>query len=87
MAKSVRKRVYTRIPTQVNEKEFNEFFLPHLSIPKRGPKCKIGYWKVFNLILKILYTGIQWKELPIDKTAGGEPEIHYTSIYKQYARW
>lgn len=87
MAQSNRKQVYTRIPTQVNEKEFDEFFLPYLSIPKRGPKCKIGYWKVFNLILKILYTGIQWKELPIDKTACGEPEVHYTSIYKQYARW
>ncbi len=87
MAKSMRKQEYTRIPTQVTKKEFDEFFLPHLSIPKRGPKCKIGYWKVFNLILKILYTGIQWKEMSIEKTAGGKPEIHYTSVYKQYARW
>ncbi len=87
MAKYDRKQVYTRTPTQVNKKEFDEFFLPHLSIPKRGPKCKIGYLKVFNLILKILYTGIQWKEMFVDKTADGKPEIHYTSIYKQYARW
>jgi hypothetical protein len=24
--------------------------LPHLSMPKRGPKCKLGYYRVFNLI-------------------------------------
>ncbi len=55
MVKPVRKQVYTRIPTQVNKKEFEEFFLPHLSITGGGPKCKIGYWKVFNLILKICH--------------------------------
>jgi hypothetical protein len=31
--------------------------LPHLSMPKRGPKCKLGYYRVFNLILWVLYTG------------------------------
>ncbi len=82
-----RKAVYKGIPTEVNESEFNEFFLPHLSIPKRGPQCKIGYWKVFNFILKILYTGMQWKELPINKGIDGKPEIHYTVIYKNFARW
>ena len=30
---------------------------------------------------------MQWKELPIDKTPDGEPEIHYTVIYKQFAHW
>jgi hypothetical protein len=33
--------------------------LPHLSMPKRGPKCKLGYHRVFNLILWVLYTGMQ----------------------------
>ena len=56
-------------------------------MPKRGPKCKIGYFQVFNLILKVLYTGMQWKELPIEKTDTGKPKIHYTGIYKQFARW
>ncbi len=56
-------------------------------MPKRGPRCKIGYWKVFNYILKVLYTGMQWKELPIDKPLGGKPEIHYTVIYKNFAHW
>ncbi len=73
MAKSNRKQVYTRIPTQVNKKEFNEFILPYLSMPKRGPLCKIGYFKVFNYILKVLYTGMQWIELSIDNGSDGKP--------------
>ena len=48
--------------------EFDAFILPHLSMPKRGPKCKLGYHRVFNLILWVLYTGMQWKCLPIPKT-------------------
>ena len=39
------------------------------------------------MILKVLYTGIQWKELPINKGINGKPEIHYTGIFKQYAKW
>ena len=66
---------------------FDEFFLPYLSMPKRGPKCKIGYFKIFNYILKILYTGMQLKELSIDNKLDGNPEIHYTSIYKKFACW
>ena len=41
------------------------FILPHLSMPKRSPKCKLGYYRVFNLILWVLYTGMQWKCLPV----------------------
>jgi hypothetical protein len=48
--------VFTPIPVQLAETEFNEFILPHLSMPKRGPKCKLGYHRVFNLILWVLYT-------------------------------
>jgi hypothetical protein len=25
------------------ETEFNAFIFPYLSMPKRGPKCKLGY--------------------------------------------
>jgi len=31
--------------------------------------------------------GCQWKELPIKKNKKGKAEIHYTTIYKVYARW
>ena len=49
----------TPIPVQLSETEFSAFVLPHLSMPKRGPKCKLGYYRVFNLILWVLYTGMQ----------------------------
>ena len=40
----------TPIPVQLSEPEFTAFILPYLSMPKRGPKCKLGYHRVFNLI-------------------------------------
>jgi hypothetical protein len=78
---------YNVIPVQLSEAEFTEFILPHLSLPQRGPECKIGYHRAFNLMLKVLYGGIQWKEMPIEKDAEGKAVIHYTVIYKLYARW
>ena len=77
----------TPIPVQLSEPEFEAFILPHLSMPKRGPKCKLGYHRVFNLILWVLYTGMQWKCLPIPTDTQGKPAIHYTTIYKVFARW
>jgi transposase len=61
--------------------------LPHLSMLKRGPKCKLGYYRVFNLILRVLYTGMQWKCLPIPHDTQGKPAIHYTTVYKVFAKW
>src|SRR5262250_570077 len=77
----------TPIPVQLSEPEFTAFILPHLSMPKRGPKCKLGYYRVFNLILSVLYTGMQWKGLPVPTDAQGKPAIHYTTIDKVFARW
>jgi transposase len=82
-----RNAVFTPIPVQLSETEFNEFILPHLSMPKRGPKCKLGYYRVFNLILWILYTGMQGKCLPVPKDRDGKAEIHYTTVYKVFAKW
>jgi transposase len=81
------KPVTTPIPVQLSEPEFEAFILPHLSMPKRGPKCKLGYYRVFNLILRVLYTGMQWKCLPIPNDTQGKPAIHYTTIYKVFAKW
>jgi transposase len=77
----------TPIPVQLSEAEFHEFILPHLSMPKRGPKCKLGYHRLFNLILWVLYTGMQWKGLPVPKDHNGTAAIHYTTVYKVFARW
>jgi hypothetical protein len=51
MSTTAPKPVTTPIPVQLSEPEFETFILPHLSMPKRGPKCKLGYYHVFNLIL------------------------------------
>jgi transposase len=56
-------------------------------MPKRGPKCKLGYYRVFNLILWLLYTGMQWKCLPVPTDPTGKPAIHYTTVYKVFAKW
>ena len=78
---------YNVIPTQLTEDQFNEFIFSHLSQGKRGPKPKIGYYKIFNYILYFNHTGVQWKNIPIDKTEEGKPEIHYTRLFKIYSRW
>jgi transposase len=77
----------TPIPVQLSDTEFSAFIFPHLSMPKRGPKCKLGYHCVFNLILRVLYTGMQWKSLPVPTNATGKPAIHYTTVYRVFAKW
>src|SRR6266446_5361789 len=76
MSTTAPKPVTTPIPAQLSEPGFTAFILPHLSMPKRGPKCKLGYYRVFNLILWMLYTGMQWKCLPVPQDAQGKPAIH-----------
>ena len=76
----------TPIPVQLSATEFTACILPHLSMPKRGPKCKLGYQCVFHLILWVLYTGMQWKCLPVPKDINGNPAIHDTTVYKVFLR-
>src|SRR4029450_6841972 len=87
MSTTAQQPVTMSIPVQLSEPELTAFILPHLSMPKRGPKCKLGYYRVFNFILWVLYTGMQWKGLPIPQDANGKPAIHYTTVYKVFARW
>src|SRR4030095_4430817 len=87
MSTTAQQSATTPIPVQLSEPEFEAFILPHLSMPKRGPKCKLGYYRVFNLILWVLYTGMQWKCLPVPQDAQGHSAIHYTTVYKVFAKW
>jgi transposase len=87
MSQTAAQPATTPIPVQLSEPEFTACILPHLSMPKRGPKCKLGYHRVFNLILWLLYTGMPWKCLPVPTDAQGKPAIHYTTVYKVFARW
>jgi insertion element IS1 protein InsB len=51
MSATAAKPATTPIPVQLSDSEFTACILPHLSMPKRGPKCKLGYHRVFNLML------------------------------------
>ena len=84
MAKTAQSR---GIPTELSLEQFRQFVLPHLTVGRRGPAPKLSLHALFNYILKLLYLGCQWKELPIAKDAEGRPEIHYTRIYGAFRRW
>ena len=66
---------------------FEACLLPHLSMPKRGSKCTLGYSRIFHLILWVRYTGMQWKCLPVPHDAQGKPAIHDTTVDTVCATW
>jgi len=74
--------VYHRIPTKVSRKDFNRDIDPHLKRPKIGPKPKLSLYKIFNYMLYVLHTDIQWHQLKTKRH-----EIHYTNVYKWHNRW
>ena len=73
---------YNEIPKQISRKDFNKYVNPHLSKPKKGPKPKISYYKIFNYIVYVLHTGIQWRQLRTRRN-----EIHWTNIYRRHNQW
>lgn len=76
-----------RIPVQLTESEFNQFILESLPLKTIGAPYKISRHKIFNYILTFLYTGCQWKMLPIAKNAEGKNEIHYTQVFRVFQEW
>jgi transposase len=82
-----RSKKYQSIPTCLTQDEFNEFVLEHLTDGSRGPRAKLPYFRLFNYILKLMHTGCQWEQIPIDKDASGMPEIHHTRIFRTFQRW
>lgn len=83
--KSKQKKIntcYNKLPTKVSQKDFNHYVLPCLSRGTRGPKPKISYYKIFNYVLYVLHTGIQW-----DRLLTYRNEIHWSRIYKYHNRW
>jgi transposase len=75
------------IPTRLSCEQFRQFVLPHLTVGRRGPTPKLTLLAIFNYILRLLYLGCQWKELPIEKDQEGRPEIHYSRIYSAFRKW
>ena len=73
---------YNGIPKQVSRKDFNRYILPHLKKRIKGPKPKLSFYKIFNYILYVLHTGIQWDQLRTRRN-----ELHWSNIYKWHNRW
>lgn len=73
---------FNKLPIKVSRKDFNQYIALYLSKPVKGPKPKLSMYKIFNYILYVLHTGIQWDQL---KTY--QNEIHWSNIYKWHNRW
>lgn len=76
------KNYYNTLPKKVGRADFNKYIAPCLSRASRGPKSKTSRYKIFNYILYVLHTGIQWKQLKTYKN-----EIHWSNVYKWHNRW
>jgi len=73
---------YNRLPTKVSQPEFNNHIKPYLSKAKRGKETKVSYYKIFNYILYILHTGMQWDELRPMRN-----EISWQAVYHHHNKW
>jgi hypothetical protein len=83
MEKGGRKKPVVRnLPIMISLHDFNRLIKPCLSVGKRGPKQKLPLYRIFNYILYVLHTGIQWNQLPIRRN-----EIHWSNVYKWHYRW
>ena len=71
---------YKGIPKQVSRKD--HYILPHLKKCVKGPKPKLSFYKIFNYILYVLHTGIQWNQLRTRRN-----ELHWSNVYKWHRRW
>jgi len=70
------------LPVKMSRRNFNRYINPYLSRGKRGPKTKISRHKIFNYILYVLHTGMQWNELRPKRN-----EIHWSNVYRWHNKW
>ena len=71
---------------KLSKKIINQKLVPHLSKGKRGPKCKVGLWRIVRAILKRLKTGTQWRELPMQELFGRHT-ISWKTVFYYFSRW
>lgn len=72
----------TKLPTSVGLADFRRYIDPYLSQGTRGPKTKISRYKMFNYIVYVLHTGMQWNQLRTNRN-----EIHWSNVYKRHLQW
>ena len=74
-------------PCATVRQRVHRIYLPAPLDAQARAEVQLGYHRVFNLILWLLYTGMQWKCLPVPTDSHGKPLIHYTTVYKVFMRW
>jgi len=77
------------IPTKLTEKEFKTYILPFLTTAKRGFVSLIPLYLIFNGILYKLYTGCQWKALPVSefKCEKTGEALTFQAFYYHFRKW
>jgi transposase len=73
---------FNNLPKHVSRKDFNKYISPHLRKPVKGPDPKISYYKMFNYILYVLHTGMQWSQLKTRRN-----ELHWSNVYRRHNQW
>lgn len=81
------KRSRYKIPRKLSQIFFEKYIAPHLSNGSRGPQRSISNFKIFNYVLRIIHTGLQWQELEIEKKEDGKEEISYSRIFRIFQSW
>ena|SRR3989338_2240002 len=71
--------LYNKLPKKISRRDFNQYLQPHLSV---GHKTKISTYKIFNHILKVLHTGMQWYNLNT-----GRDRVSWQAIYYHHNHW
>jgi transposase len=71
-----------KLPVKIGLAHFNKYVRPCLSRAHRGPKAKLSRYEVFNYILYVLHTGIQWNRLQVKRN-----KAHWSQVYKWHLRW
>jgi len=77
------------IPTKVTKQDFELYISPFLTKAKRGFVSSIPLYLIFNGILHKLYTGCQWKALPVaefkDEQTG--TQLTYQAFSHHFRKW
>lgn len=76
------KKKFLKLPVKVGRADFNKYIDPFLSQGSRGPKTKLSRYKIFNYILYVLHTGMQWDELKTKRN-----EASWQAIYHHHNKW
>jgi len=71
-----------RSPSRSPAGTSNQYIKPHLKRPVKGPTPTLSLYKIFNDLLYVLHTGIQWKQLRTRRN-----ELYWSTVYKWHRRW